>query len=229
MSRYAIAIVTILTLTAAAPSADAQPDDPNELTVFGGLSLLAAETTEARNPIILDVPSGLRPAIFPPPIVTSLRALDASGEFGVRYGRDLTDTVTFVGDFAVAPAHELTEEVSYGCPEPFFCIALPAGLVAPNVRFSDRVVAYHYGGALQLNLRRRGLTPSVIAGLGGVTYATTGRSRTHFAFRLGGRVAAEVGPVTTSIEVFDAMVTDHFVTDRLEHDVHARIGVGVRF
>jgi hypothetical protein len=228
VQRFAIVSMTVLILAGAA-AADAQPDDPNDLTVFGGLSLVDAETTEPRLPNVLEVPRRFSTLIFPAPIFTRFRSLDASGEFGVRYGRDLTDTVTFAGDFAIAPAHDLTDETSFSCPDPIVCIAVPAALIAPNVRFIEPVVAYHYGGGLQLNLRRRGLMPSVIAGIGGVTYAVPGRARTHFAFRVGGRIAAPIGPLTASIEVLDAMITDHFVTDRLEHDVHTRVGIGVRF
>jgi hypothetical protein len=222
-------ILTTFLILGSVPSAGAQPAEKNELTVFGGMSLLDITTTERRNPYILETSRGLRPLIFPPPFLTTSRSLGASGEFGVRYGRDLTEAVTFVGDFAIAPGHELTDEVSYGCPEPLVCIAGPGGLVAPNVQFFERVVAYHYGGGLQMNIRRGRLTPSVIAGLGGVTYATPIGGQSQFTFRFGGRVAAAAGRLTTSIEVLDAIVTDHFVTNRVEHDVHARIGVGVGF
>ncbi len=69
----------------------------------------------------------------------------------------------------------------------------------------------------------------MIAGLGGVTYSMPNEGRSHFSVRLGGRVAASAGRLTTSIEVLDAIVTDHFVTNEVEHDVHVRIGFGVRF
>lgn len=228
-------LVLLVALIFAGPSsAAAQPDDPNELTVFGGLSFIDVESTEARDVTILELPRRfqslpVQPLIFPPPLFTLSRSLEASGVFGIRYGRDLTDTVTVVGDFAVAPAHDLNEEISYSCPEPLVCIAGPVNLVAPNVRFSENVVGYHYGAGLQYNLRRRGLMPAAIAGLGGVTYSTPDRARTHFTLRFGGRIAAPVGPLTTSIEVIDVVVTDHFVTGDVAHDVHARIGLGVRF
>ena len=227
-------LVLLIALTLAGPSfAAAQPDDPNELTVFGGLSLIDAESIEPLDVTILALPPRfqalLQPLIFPPPRLTLSRSLEASGMLGVRYGRDLTDTVTVIGDVAVAPAHDLDEEVNYSCPEPLVCIAGPAALVAPNVRLTENVVGYHYGAGLQFNLRRRGLVPSAIAGLGGVTYATPGRTRTHFTFRFGGRIAAPVGPLVTSIEVIDVVVTDHFVTGEIAHDVHARVGIGLRF
>jgi hypothetical protein len=229
VTRRITALIPFLIL-ALAGSASAQRNQENELTVFGGISLLNAETSRPRNPVILEAARDGRALIFPPPFLSNFTSVDASGEFGVRYGRDITDTVTLVGDFAIAPAHELSEEVVFGCPEGQFCIAAPGSIVAPNVRFSERVVAYHYGGGLQLNFgRTQGLLPSVIAGLGGVTYSTPAAAHSQFALRLGGRVAASMGRLTTSIDVFDAIVTDHFVTGEVEHDVHVRIGFGVRF
>jgi hypothetical protein len=122
----------------------------------------------------------------------------------------------------------VTERFAFPCPEA--CIAVPGlALYAPDYLFSQRIVAYHYGGGMRLNLRQGPLVPSVLAGLGGVTYSGDQRSDSQFTVRLGGSVTAAVGRMTTGIEVLDVMVPDQFFTNDLEHDVHVRISLGVKF
>jgi hypothetical protein len=201
----------------------------NELTIFGGVSLIDATTTSPKNPFILALEPAIRPLIFPPIFGTS-RTLDGGAEFGARYGRDVTEALTITGDFSIAPSHELTGRVSWGCPDQRLCIAAPdIALFAPDVFLSERVVAYHYGGGLRLNLRRGTLTPSVAAGVGGVTFAGANRRESSLAFRIGGGVSAAVGNLTAGIEVLDVIVSDHFVTGRVEHDPHVRVTFGVRW
>jgi hypothetical protein len=213
----------------AALPVDAQTTGKNELTIFGGFSLADVTTTTPKNPYILAVEPAIGSLIFPPFFGTS-RTLDGGAEFGARYGRDVTDAITLAADFSIAPSHELTDHVSFGCPEPLVCIAAPeVALVAPELLFSERVVAYHYGGGLRLNVVRGTLTPSVTAGLGGVTFAGANRRETSLAFRVGGGLAASVGHLTTGVEVVDIIVSDHFVTGLVEHDVHVRVTFGVRW
>lgn len=222
------AFLAVLVTLSAVP-VGAQPTGKNELSIFGGFSLTDATTTNPKNPYILAVEPAIRPLIYPPIFGTS-RTLDGGAEFGARYGRDVTDALTLTGDFSIAPSHELTEQGSFGCPEPLFCIAAPnLSIVAPDFLFSERVVAYHYGGGLRLNVLRGTLTPSVTAGLGGVTFAGTNRRETSLAFRIGGGLAASVRNLTTGIEVVDVILSDHFVTGLVEHDVHVRVTFGVRW
>ena len=222
-------------LTIAAGPVGAQPTGRNELAVFGGLSLVTLTSSTTIDPIILQNNQPLIPLIFPPVIIERTRTFDGGGEFGVRYGRDLTETITITGDFSLVPGHELTDATSVGCPEPLFCIAAPAiRLIAPDFRLSQRVSAYHYGGGLRLNLLRDRLksgtlTPSVIAGLGGVTFATADASETDLAFRAGGSLSVALRSVTAGFEIVDVIVSDHFVTGETEHDVHFRVAFGVRW
>ena len=224
MRTISMVVLAIIAVLYAAPAVG-QPAGRNELSVFGGVSLLDADATDPGDPRILALPA--RPLIYPPPFQFS-RSIGASGEFGVRYGRDVTDSVTFIGDFSIAPAHSATERFGRGCPE--LCISFPAlELYAPGL-FSERFVAYHYGGGMRLNVWRGPLvTPAVVAGIGGVTYSGENRSDTQFTLRLGGSVTAAVKNLTTGIEVVDVMVPDHFLTDQLEHDLHVRMSLGVRF
>ena len=222
-------------LTIAAGPVGAQPTGRNELTVFGGLSLVTLTSSTTIDPIILQNNQPLTPVIFPPVIIERTRTFDGGGEFGVQYGRDLTSALTVTGDFSMVPGHELTDETSVGCPESRFCIAAPGiRLIAPDIRFSQRVSAYHYGGGLRLNLLRSRfrsgtLTPSVIAGLGGVTFATADANETALAFRAGGSLSVALRSVTAGFEIVDVIVSDHFVTGGAEHDVRFRITFGVRW
>ena len=56
-------ILTTFLILGGVPSAGAQPAEKNELTVFGGMSLLDITTTERRNPYILETSRGLRPLL----------------------------------------------------------------------------------------------------------------------------------------------------------------------
>jgi hypothetical protein len=235
-ARFLTAIVVLL-VTFGAPPAGAQTTAKNELTVFGGLSLIDLTTTAPKSPFILQVDQGLIPLIYPPPIVARAMTFDGGGEFGVRYGRDLTGTLTLTGDFSIVPAHELTEGTR-GCPEPIVCIATPVvlgvGFIVPDYFLSQRVVAYHYGGGLRLNLVRAPLTsgtltPSVIAGIGGVTFSGTNSRESDLAFRIGAGLSASFRNLSAGLEVVDVIVSDHFVTGLVEHDVHLRVTFGVRW
>ena len=227
--RAAGLVVLCVWFTLAAAPVGAQTTGKNELTIFGGFSLAEPTASTSRDPRILSLDHSLIPLIYPP-IFSATRTLDGSGELGVRYGRDLTDTLTLTGDFSIAPAHELLTHTSLGCPDPLVCIAVPAfAFFAPDFLFSERVVAYHYGGGLGMKLRPGTVTPSVSAGLGGVTFAGTDRHESSLAFRIGGGVSAAIRNLTTGIEVLDVIVSEHFVTGRLEHDPHVRITFGVRW
>jgi len=236
--------MTVLGVLVAVP-AIAQTPGKNELSVFGGISLLDASTTNSITPLLLDALPSIGTLVYPPILGTS-RKLGSSGEFGVRYGREATETITVTGDFSVAPAHELSNRLSSGCPEPLACIAaqaegsigigfeggVPVGFPfpIPDVLFSERVVAYHYGGGLRLHvLPTSTLKPAVVAGIGGVTYAGTRRRESQFVLRIGGSITASVRNLSTTIEVLDAIVPDHYVSDNVEHDVHIRIAFGVHW
>jgi hypothetical protein len=228
-ARLTRTIGIVLLLTLAATAAHAQTVGRNELAVFGGTSLLDASTFGPGDPRTLVTQPAVIGLIYPPPFGL-YRSMGGSSELGVRYGRDLSSTLTITGDFSVAPGHELREDISYGCPEPLVCIAQPAiGLVIPGYSFTERITAYHYGGGLRLNVRPGVLTPSVIAGIGGVTFAGAHHRRSDLTVRVGGALTAAVRNLTTSLEIVDTIVADHYVTNAAEHDVHVRVGFGVRW
>jgi len=225
-TRTMAALVMLATLIAA--PAWAQTTGSNELTVFGGISLSDIGTETAEHFPTFRRFQGER--LILPPFPQQVARLDGSAEIGVRYGRAITDLVTVEADFSVAPSHTLEEQISYGCPEPLLCIASPElQLFVPDRRWTERLAAYHYGGGIRLALMDGAVRPAVVGGIGGVTYDGANLRRTHLALRVGGAVSASIGDLTTTVEVVDVIVSDHFLTDRAEHDVHVRLGLGVRW
>jgi len=201
--------------------------DRNELTVFGGVSLTDLSSTSRDGPpFLLAAPFEL--SILP--TIERSATLGGSAEFGVRYGRRLSDALTVEGDFSVAPGHDLEERIGFGCPPELLCITQPAILVVvPDILRTDQLVAYHYGGGVRLALTRGSVRPSVVGGLGAVTYDGSRIRETRLAVRVGAGIEATVNSLSTRLEVLDVIVADHFVTGRAEHDVHVRVGVGVRW
>lgn len=227
----------LLSVLCAAPAA--AQTERNELVVFGGVSLgevRFSETEDPFGPILVS---------FAPAPNTRVAELSGSAEFGARYGRALTDRVSVEVDFSVAPSHDLEEHIIFGCPPPLVCIADPdASLWVPDILRTRSFVAYHYGGGVRLALTDGPIRPSVVGGLGAVTWDGAGASHvvgrlagvadadvreTRLAIRIGGGIAATLGSIAAHFEVLDVIVADHFVTGRTEHDVHVRAGVGVRW
>ena len=199
----------------------------NELTVFAGVSFASPESTDPDRPVILG--GGLGSGFVPGPFLQSV-SLDGSAEFGTRYARYLTDTISVGGDFSIAPSHQLTETTGFGCAPGRFCIAGAEPLIfAPEVKRVVRVVAYHYGANVGMDLTQGTLRPSVVAGLGAVTYDSEVRRDTAFALRVGAALVAETGRLAIRLELLDVITADHFVTGQAEHDVHVRVGLGVRW
>jgi hypothetical protein len=227
---FALSIAALLTFAIADP-ASAQAHNlagRNELTVFGGASLAQPATNDPDRPIIL---GGIDLQIFPSPFLRSA-SLGGSAEFGVRWDRYVTEVVSVGGDFSVAPGHQYTERTGFGCPDGRLCILGPspgASLVIPDVQVEERVVAYHNGAGVSVDLARGALRPSVMAGIGGATYDGERVGDTHFAVRVGGALRADAGRLVARLEVIDILTPNHFVTGRSEHDVHVRVGVGVRW
>jgi hypothetical protein len=207
-------------------SVSAQSDSGrNELTVFAGVSLGNPAATSVDFAEIL----GGVPQIFPAPFTVTSTVLDGSAEFGARYTRTLSDLLSLSGDFSIAPGHQLTETVSFECP-PGICIAANGiSLVPPDVQISSGVEAYHYGVNIGVDLAQGPVRPTDSAGFGGVTFDTETRADTSFALRVGGGLRVDHGRVVTRIEVIDVITADHPLTSRSEHDVHVRVGFGVRW
>jgi len=204
----------------------------SELTVFAGASLgsPSSNDVDVNLPVPLDrFRAAIAPTIFPGPFTVSAE-LGGSPEFGVRYDWYLTEIVSVGGDFSIAPSHELSTRVRFGCPPDRLCIA--GGI--PEIPLLDQaigtnVVAYHYGGNVGIDLLRGTLRPVIIAGVGAVSYEGTRASDTEFAFRIGGGLKADAGPVVIRLEGIDVITPDHFVSRQAEHDLHVRVGVGVRW
>ena len=205
----------------------------NELTVFAGVSLASPDKSQSVDPRILQ--SGALTTIFPGVARTSVK-LDGSAEFGARYGRYLSDALSISADFSIAPAHTLTQRLDFGCPDLRLCILNLPGLpppggytlIAPD-EFVTRVVAYHYGGNVNFDLLKGTIRPTVVAGLGAVTYDLETHKETQFAMRVGGGLRADTGRVVIRVELVDVILADHFVTKQAEHDLHVRVGFGVKW
>lgn len=201
---------------AAAPAAAQTPR--HELTVFAGIALGEPSSTDPDDVRILRHrgPFG--------PFTTTRSSLDGSAEFGVRVGRDLGETLVLEGDFSIAPNHTARERIHYSCEFPPIC------LVPADALVEEAVVAYHYGAGVGLRLPG-GSTwqPMVVAGLGGVTFDGDQIAGTRFAFRAGGALRVVLERLSVRLELVDVVVADHVVTGRAEHDLHLRLGFGLRW
>lgn len=223
MQRTVIGLITIALAVTAVP-AFAQTDGRNELSVLAGMSLLDVTSHDLRG-----VPRGRRGLTLPFGN-TRTTSLDDSVELGVRYGRDISERIAVEADFSIAPGHELRDRLGFDCPPPMFCIAGPEiALFAPDILTTDRVIAYHYGGGVRVDLTEGDITPALIAGVGGVAFSGDDFSETDLALRLGGALRVSFNALNVRVEVVDVIVADHFVTKRAEHDLHIRVGFGVRW
>lgn len=232
--RIRVVGVAACSVLLAAGSAWAQPvAGTNELTVFGGVSLVDAER-EADGPYrgMLDNvfrPNGNpnRPGMMLPSVVRERLQMGSSAEFGVRFGRYFSDRIAFEGDFSVAPSHDLEREYALSCPDNRVCAQFPDIFDRPINLGGDQVVAYHYGGGVSFDLLGGTIRPAIVAGIGGVTYDTDGESETNFTMRVGGAVKAYFGNLGARIEVVDYLVPDHFLSSEIENDIHVRVGLVV--
>jgi hypothetical protein len=229
VSGWFLALSTIFT---ASPALAQSVPRRSELTVFVGASLGSPSTNDVD--LSLPVPlesfrGAIAPTIYPVPLTVSAE-LGGSPEFGLRYDWYLTEIVSVGGDFSIAPSHELSTRIRFGCPPGRPCIAdeIP-GLQLSDQVIGTNVVAYHYGGNVGIDLMRGTLRPTIIAGVGAVSYDGTRAGDTEFAFRIGGAFKADAGPVVIRLEGIDVITPDHFVSRQVEHDFHARVGVGIRW
>jgi hypothetical protein len=228
MRRSTNAIVLVLTLMAA-PAA-AQTTGKNELTVLGGASLGDIRSGDRDGIELLRLRGRERAELSLLPVIRTSTFLGGRPELGVRYGRHVSDVVAIEADFAIAPSHTLEQRISFECPRDLLCIAgAQTSIVAPDRFVSERIVAYHYGAGLRFKKTVGTLTPSIVAGLGGVTYAGDQNRDSRLAVRLGAGVTAPVGALVSTIEVMDLIVADHILSRRTEHDLRVRLGVGIRW
>ena len=106
---------------------------------------------------------------------------------------------------------------------------LAAGLVVTR-GFDQNLMIFPLNEWHHVTMTYDGSSPPTVHGrLAGVNDRRDGLRETRLALRVGGAVAATVGSLVTQIEVVDIIVANHFVTGRSEHDVHVRVGIGVRW
>ena len=209
-------------------------DTKNEITVFGGVSILDASGSSdwtfgmGNFPEIPGFPMfpGF-PGRIPEITVRGESSLGSSALFGARYSRQIKDRLALEGDFAIAPAHDF-EAGGELCLEGYGCFG-------DGRRFGGRfgqgferdVTAWHYGGGLAYDLMGGDVRPLILVGAGGVTW--DGASDTDFVFRFGAGLKVLFGNLGARVDVVDHLVVDHFLSGGNEHDVHATAGVLVGF
>jgi len=236
IARASLGLFLLVTAPAIAQEPKAEErETKNEITVFGGLSLMEASgATEwafgsGNFPAVPGFPRfpGF-PGRVPDITVQGEGSLDPSALFGARYSRQIKDRLAMEADLTVAPSHdiELGGEV---CLEGFGCYGDGRRLRGRfDQGFGKRgVTAWHYGGGLAYDLTGGDVRPLLLVGAGGVTW--DGASETAFVFRFGAGLKVLFGRVGARIDVIDHLVVDHFLSGGNEHDVHATAGFLVSF
>jgi len=165
ISRSIPSALLALALAAASPAgaADTGPatgPGKNELTVFGGISILDVErSAEGR----FDLPQFPGFPGFPGRPGMSWPALEVRGEtslgesvlFGARYSRYLKDRLAVEVDFAVAPTHEVDGKIEV-CAEGVGCFGGGDYDAAGLSQRWDSSVAGFLGGAMGQRFRDAG-------------------------------------------------------------------------
>jgi hypothetical protein len=232
-----------LALLAAAPAlaADQTGAEPkNEIVVFGGASILDAARNQDRT---VGIPGwmGDRWPGFPEIRVQSETSLGGSALFGARYSRYVKGRLAVEADLSVAPTHDLEVGGALCLDSRCFGGAEgdrmrgPWGMGPGRGDFdleglrSRNLTAWHYGGGLAYDITGGDVRPVVIFGAGGVSYSGSRESSTDFALRFGLGLKVLFGRMGGRIDVVDHLVTDHFLTGKAEHDIHATAGFLVRF
>jgi opacity protein-like surface antigen len=231
MSRQLVVAALLILVMASAPAA-AQTPGKNELTVFAGVSF--TNLTGDTPPFKYQRGRFGEIGVVPLSIFRERTTLGGSAEFGTRYAYYVTDAISVNGDFSIAPGHTLTQELSFDCGPGRVCIAgvdIPpdVSLFIPNYLIERTVVAYHYGAGIGIDLMEGRIRPSILAGIGAATNDGDGITETRFTGRVGGGLSADVGRLAARVELVDIITADHFATGRAEHDLHFRVGVGVRW
>ena len=91
------------------------------------------------------------------------------------------------------------------------------------------LTAWHYGAGLAYDVTGGDVRPVIIFGAGGVSYSGAREGSTDFALRFGAGLKVLFGGVGGRVDVVDHLVTDHWLTGKAEHDIHATAGFLVRF
>ena len=218
-----------------------EADPKNEIVVFGGASILDASRNQDRT-IALPGWVGDRWPGFPDIQLQTETSLGGSALFGARYSRYVKGRLAVEAPRFQSPPLT-TSKVGGGVCLDGRCLG---GAEGGRVRgpwgmgpgrgdigledFRSRnLTAWHYGGGLAYDLTGGDVRPVIIFGAGGVSYSGSRESSTDFALRFGAGLKVLFGRMGGRIDVVDHLVTDHFLTGKAEHDIHATAGFLVRF
>jgi len=232
-----------LALLAATPAlaADAPAAAPkNEIVVFGGASILDAGRSRDTT-VALPGWAGDRWPGFPNVQFRAEASLGGSALFGTRYSRYVKGRLAVEADLSVAPMHELEAGVELCLDGNCFGSGQGGRMRGPwgmgpggeDLDFDDlpslNQTAWHYGAGLAYDITGGDVRPLVSFGAGGVSYSGGYESSTDFALRFGVGLKVLFGKLGGRVDVVDHLVTDHFLTGDVEHDVHVTAGFLVRF
>jgi hypothetical protein len=176
------------------------------------------------------------PITVPPITLSGETSLGSSVLFGARYSRRIKDRLALEADLSVAPSHEF-ETGGEACVAGY-CVGgrpddsrggRPAGGSFERGFDGPSVTAWHYGAGLAYELTGGDVRPVVILGAGGVSWDGARAGETDFVLRFGVGLKILFGRVGARVDVVDHLVLDHFASGETEHDVHATLGLLVRF
>lgn len=243
--------VTALMLAALATPAlagDAAKTEPkNEIVFFGGASILSADRSAEWAVPVPEwprlFPGVPRPATTPQITLGAKSELGSSALLGFRYSRKIKDRLAAEADIAVGPTHDLAI-TGEACAGRGMCVGgrevmdMARGMWGGNAgqgpdfdfgRPERRLTAWHYGANLTFDLATGDIRPVLIAGAGGVTWSGSQQTETDLTLRFGAGLKVYFGTLGMRIDAVDYLIPDHFLTGKLENDVHVTAAVLVRF
>jgi len=220
------AVLVLLPCLASTAAAEGK----TEVSLLAGVSLLDVthETRlGTRQPQVFPVgPNGPIPAVE----IRVRQRLGGSFVQALRVARFLGSRAAIEAGLAIAPGHDLQRDEFVSCDPPGpLCPRSPAGPALPDRRTTARVTAYHYDVGATYELLGGGVRPFLGVSLGGVSNDAPEGTATDFALGLSaGARLSFAGRVGMRLEVQDRLIPDHFISGRLEHDLHVRAGLAFR-
>lgn len=252
LDRAARAFIVFTALLVAAPAAAGESSDPaempNQIVVFGGVSILDASRSSTSSwtpdlpgfpgfpgfPDFPGFPGGFRPGRFPDIEIRTGTSLGDSAVFGARYSRYVKDRLAVEADVSVGPGHDLRTDGElcvggrcFGGGDFGGRLGIPGGDL--DRRRGQSVTAWQYGAGLAYDITGGDVRPVVIFGAGGASWSGAGRSETDFELRFGAGLKILFGRIGARVDVIDHLVLDHFLSGRSEHNVQVTGGFLVGF
>jgi hypothetical protein len=236
-------IVAAVVAAAAAPARadDAELDTSrNEVSVFGGISILDARSAQQATitwPRLPGSPAGGWQDVQ----VGTETKLGDSALVGFRYAFYLRKQLALEADASVAPGQDLRTSVdlcgSSGCygrgdyaSAGMNAVRAGEGHIDGGFGYGGRsVTAWHYGAGLTYDILGGDVRPFVALGAGGVSYDGTPGTKTDFVLRFGAGLKVYFGRLGARVDALDYLVFNNFLSGRDEHDVHVTGGAFVRF